>query len=392
MNKIYTTFIRNGSLSLILFLLSVLTLVGQTPNTFNYQAVLRNASGDILESTSASIQLVIHQGTPTGTTVYSEIHNTMTNEFGLVNLEIGSITPATFTTIDWSAGPYFVEVIVNGTAMGASELLTVPYALYAKTAESSNETDPVFMGSSAASITVGDITKLGNLSGTNTGDQDISGIATNASDIAALQGEQAVQNSAIALNTAKVGLTPSQETILANTSGVNTGDQDGSETRMAAGTNTSVTGLGTIGSPYRVNVTSLSHYRISSAVNRTIANSGTTTGHTVQILQMNGIPAGTYAVYFSCPVSNTSTSSNGINLAWSIQTNSGTPTFPMDGVSSSFIPATGWTANYIFGQSGFMVVNLSSTGSIDLVVGYYGSLLSGAVTKVGTAHMIAIRL
>jgi hypothetical protein len=48
-----------------------------------------------------------------------------------VNLEIGSVTPASFGTIDWSAGPYFVEVIVNGTAMGTSELLTVPYALYA---------------------------------------------------------------------------------------------------------------------------------------------------------------------------------------------------------------------------------------------------------------------
>jgi hypothetical protein len=45
--------------------------------------------------------------------------------------------------------------------------------------------------------------KLANQSGTNTGDQDISGIATNASDILALESEQITQNSAIALNTAK---------------------------------------------------------------------------------------------------------------------------------------------------------------------------------------------
>jgi len=131
MNKIYKTITRTGTLSLVLFLISALTLLGQAPSTFNYQAVLRDATGEILESTSASIQLVIHQGSSTGTTVYSEVHNTTTNEFGLVNLEIGSVTPASFGTIDWSAGPYFVEVIVNGTAMGTSELLTVPYALYA---------------------------------------------------------------------------------------------------------------------------------------------------------------------------------------------------------------------------------------------------------------------
>jgi len=47
-------------------------------------------------------------------------------------------------------------------------------------------------------------TNLGNQSGTNTGDQDISGIATNASDITTIQGEQTTQNTAISLNTAKV--------------------------------------------------------------------------------------------------------------------------------------------------------------------------------------------
>ena len=131
MNKLYTKIARLGMVSLLLFLLSALTLVGQTPTTFNYQAVLRDAGGYILESSNVSIQLVIHQGTATGTSAYSEIHNTTTSEFGLVNLEIGSVTPATFAGINWAAGPYFVEVIVNGTSMGASELLTVPYALYA---------------------------------------------------------------------------------------------------------------------------------------------------------------------------------------------------------------------------------------------------------------------
>ena len=103
MNKLYTKITQLGMVSLLLFLLSALTLAGQTPTTFNYQAVLRDATGHIQVSESVSLQLVIHQGTITGTTVYSEVHNTTTTEFGLVNLEVGSVTPASFATIDWSA-------------------------------------------------------------------------------------------------------------------------------------------------------------------------------------------------------------------------------------------------------------------------------------------------
>jgi hypothetical protein len=146
MNKILTKITRLGMVSFLLFLLSSLTLLGQTPTTFNYQAALRDATGHILESSNVSIQLVIHQSTETGTIVYSEVHNTSTNEFGLVNLEIGSVTPASFATIDWAAGPYFIEVIVEGTTMGVSELLTVPYALYAVNGVPGPQGDPGAQG------------------------------------------------------------------------------------------------------------------------------------------------------------------------------------------------------------------------------------------------------
>lgn len=115
---------------LMLFMVSAL-LIAQTPTTFNYQAVLRDADGIPRSASNVNIELEIHQATATGTIVYSEVHSTTTSEFGMVNLEIGSVTPATFATIDWAAGPYFVEVSVDGLAMGTSELLTVPYALYA---------------------------------------------------------------------------------------------------------------------------------------------------------------------------------------------------------------------------------------------------------------------
>ncbi len=115
---------------LMLFMVSAL-LIAQTPTTFNYQAVLRNTDGTTKSNVNVNIELEIHQSTETGTVVYSETHSTTTSDFGMVNLEIGSVIPATFATIDWAAGPYFVEVSVDGLAMGTSELLTVPYALYA---------------------------------------------------------------------------------------------------------------------------------------------------------------------------------------------------------------------------------------------------------------------
>jgi hypothetical protein len=75
------------------------------------------------------------QGNATGLQVFIEAHSVTTNEFGLVNLEIGSKNPTGFSDIDWSAGIYFIKISVDNTVMGTSQLLSVPYALYAKTAE-----------------------------------------------------------------------------------------------------------------------------------------------------------------------------------------------------------------------------------------------------------------
>jgi hypothetical protein len=142
MKKNHTPFTRLLTASVMLLLVSAFTLLCQTPTTFNYQAVLRDVDGNINSNASVSIQLQLHQGTAAGTVVYSETHATTTSEFGMVNLEIGSVTPATFDAIDWSAGPYFIEVSVDGTSMGTSELLTVPYALYAVNGVPGPQGDP----------------------------------------------------------------------------------------------------------------------------------------------------------------------------------------------------------------------------------------------------------
>jgi len=169
----------------------------QSPEKMSYQAVIRDASDHLITDTQVGMQISIVQGTADGAAVYVETQEPTTNANGLVSIEIGSsdatVVSGDFTTIDWSDGPYFIKTETdpagntNYTITGTSQLLSVPYALHAKSAETVSggitETDPVYSGSQAANITATDITNLGNLSGENTGDQDISGIATNTQAI-----------------------------------------------------------------------------------------------------------------------------------------------------------------------------------------------------------------
>jgi uncharacterized protein (TIGR02145 family) len=126
----------------ILTLFIVANLSAQAPQAFKYQAVARNSSGEVLVKKPVTFRISILQGSTTGTQVYSELHSKTTNEFGLVEMEIGKGTSpsGSFTSISWGAGTYFVKVEMDpagGIAyqtMGTSQLLSVPFALYAETA------------------------------------------------------------------------------------------------------------------------------------------------------------------------------------------------------------------------------------------------------------------
>ncbi len=104
------------------------------------------------------MRLIVQQGSIGGTAVYTETFSPTSNAYGLVNIEIGSgNTTDDFSAIDWSAGPYFMETAVdvsggtNYSVMGTSQLMSVPYALYAKT--SGNGAGPV--GPTGATGTTG---------------------------------------------------------------------------------------------------------------------------------------------------------------------------------------------------------------------------------------------
>jgi hypothetical protein len=208
---------KKSLIILLAHLLITTSIFAQSPEKMSYQAVVRDGNNNLVASTAVGMQISILQGSTIGSAIYVETQSPTANSNGLVSLEIGSGTPVTgtFAAINWATGPYFIKIETDPTGganysiTGTSQLLSVPYALHAKTAETVTggitETDPVYSGSEAANITATDITNLSNLSGVNTGDQDISGIATNATAIGTLQAEQTIQNDAIALNTAKKG-------------------------------------------------------------------------------------------------------------------------------------------------------------------------------------------
>ena len=131
--------------TLIIFLLCATTLFAQMPETFSYQAVVRNASNALVTDAMVNMRVSILQGSATGNIVYVETHTASTNANGLLTVEIGGgkAEQGEFSGIDWANGPYFLktETDPNGgcnySVTITQQLLSVPYALYAREAANS---------------------------------------------------------------------------------------------------------------------------------------------------------------------------------------------------------------------------------------------------------------
>jgi hypothetical protein len=114
----------------------------QAPNKMSYQAVIRNSSNTLVTNSVVGMRISILQTSATGTAVYVETHGTTTNVNGLASIEIGGGTVVTgnFAGINWANGPYFIKTETDPTGgtsytiTGTSQLLSVPYALYAANA------------------------------------------------------------------------------------------------------------------------------------------------------------------------------------------------------------------------------------------------------------------
>ena len=129
---------------LLTFYAQLLIFLGQAPQSFNYQAVIRDSSNNIINNQSIGVQIAILQGNANGNSVYTEIFSETTNDYGLINLQLGSgISTDDFNTISWENGPFFIEtsIDVNGGSnyllMGATQIMSVPYAIHSSTSTNS---------------------------------------------------------------------------------------------------------------------------------------------------------------------------------------------------------------------------------------------------------------
>ncbi len=143
---------------IILFILAILFINSSwaqdaPPEMFKFQALITKPDGKPVKNRTIGVKIAIRQSATNGTLVYSERFTPTTNNAGIINIEIGNGTPkhGVFSEIPWEAGEFFLKlrVDINGgtnyTGMGASQLLSVPYALFAKKAmsvEGDNDTDP----------------------------------------------------------------------------------------------------------------------------------------------------------------------------------------------------------------------------------------------------------
>jgi hypothetical protein len=134
----FITVMKNFT-SIAVMLLITASLMAQVPQAFKYQAVARDNAGNILANQNVSFRMTIIQGLLPGQQIYSEVHYTNTNEFGLATLEIGrgeAQSQDEFGDIDWSVTPVFIKTELDPSGgnefieLGTSELLSVPFALY----------------------------------------------------------------------------------------------------------------------------------------------------------------------------------------------------------------------------------------------------------------------
>ena len=138
MKKLYT----------LLAIVITLITAAQAPQGFNYQATVRNSSGALLLNQIVLVKFNVLQNSATGTLVYSENQTANTDDLGHIALVVGqgTATTGTFSNINWGSGSHYLGIELNtGTGfvtMGTTQLLSVPYALYANTAGNSQTSNP----------------------------------------------------------------------------------------------------------------------------------------------------------------------------------------------------------------------------------------------------------
>jgi hypothetical protein len=174
--------------TLLMIMFIAFSSYAQSPQKMIYQAVIRNSTNQLITNQAIGMRISILKGSETGTSVYVETQTPTTNANGLVTIEIGggTVVTGTFTGIQWSDGSYYIKTETDQTGgtsytiTGTSQLLSVPYSLYANHAASPNLQEVINAGNSA-SIILNDVKTnavLINSEGGNTSNSYYYGIVT----------------------------------------------------------------------------------------------------------------------------------------------------------------------------------------------------------------------
>jgi hypothetical protein len=142
----------------------------QAPLKMSYQAVIRDASGQLVPNSPVGVRFSIRQFSDTGTLKYQERHTVNTNENGLLTLVIGngSVISGSLSSVDWKNGPYYLvtETDPNGgtsySVTLSSQLMSVPFALYGadEDANPANEIQNLSYSNNNLSISGGNAVSL----------------------------------------------------------------------------------------------------------------------------------------------------------------------------------------------------------------------------------------
>ena len=170
-------------LALFFFLIVFVEAMAQVPQKISYQAVVRNTSNALIVNQTIGLRVSIVQGSILGTAVYVERQSPTTNASGVISIQIGANPLGlSFSSINWINGPFYLKTEIdptggnNYTISGISELLSVPYSLYAQNAFTVNGLVAVINGGTGAKtptlarVNLG----LGNVDNTRDVDKPIS--------------------------------------------------------------------------------------------------------------------------------------------------------------------------------------------------------------------------
>lgn len=276
-------------LVLAAIIITLSNIYAQTPSQFKYQAVLRNVDGTIIANQQKTVVIDILQGSSNGASVFTESHNITTSAQGTILLNIGSVNTTGLGNINWNSNVHFIKITVDGIELGTSQLLSVPYALQAKNVENvdysqitntpnltnyiTSETDPLFSSKfDINGVLNGDLLKFDGLKFvkftpnylTNFTEADpifstkfdFEGATTG--DLLKFDGNKFVKFTPdYAINNhIHIDATTSNSGFMSTTDKTKLEglqNADGSETKLSAGTNITITGNGTSANPYVVN-------------------------------------------------------------------------------------------------------------------------------------------